>query len=157
VLQADEIAAEIICDGAHVHPAMVRAAIAAKHPSRVMAITDATAVAGLARGSRGSLGGQPIVAGDRTALLEDGTTAGSIMTLDRTFQMLVGTVGLSLLESAMVCSTTPARELGLIGYGVLAPEAAADLVVLDANLSVVQTYVGGQLAYARNTASPTAV
>ena len=47
VLQTDEVAAELICDGVHVHPAVVRAAIAAKRPSRIMAITDGTAAAGL--------------------------------------------------------------------------------------------------------------
>ena len=47
-----------------------------------------------------------------------------------------------------MCATTAARELGLVGHGVLAPGAVADLVVLDANFSVVQTYVGGQLVYA---------
>jgi len=157
VLQTEEVAAEIICDGAHVHPAMVRAAIAAKRPARVMAITDATAVAGLETGGRAALGGQPIVAGDRVALLADGTTAGSRITMDRTFQMLAGPIGQSLVDAATMCATTPARELGLVGHGVLAPEAAADLVVLDGNLAVVQTYVAGQLVYTRNTASPAPV
>jgi N-acetylglucosamine-6-phosphate deacetylase len=157
VLQAEEVAAELICDGAHVHPAMVRAAIAAKQPSRVMAITDATAVAGLPPGARAALGGQPIVAGETTALLPDGTTAGSLVTMDRVFQMLVGAAGQSLVTAAVMCATTPARELGLVGYGVLAPDASADLAVLDANLAVVQTYVGGHLVYARNTAVPAAV
>ena len=60
--------------------------------------------------------------------------------MDRAFQMLVGRVGLSLVDAATICATTPARELGLVGHGVLAPEAVADLVVLDANFSVVQTY-----------------
>jgi N-acetylglucosamine-6-phosphate deacetylase len=149
VLQAEEIAAEIICDGVHVHPALVRTAIAAKRPSRVLAITDATAAAGLPRGSSALLGGQPIVAGDATAVLADGTIAGSILTMDRAFQTLVTTVGISLVDAATICATTPARELSLVGHGVLAPEAVADLVVLDANLSVVQTYLGGQLVYAR--------
>jgi N-acetylglucosamine-6-phosphate deacetylase len=130
---------------------MVCAAIAAKQPSRVMAITDATAVAGLPPGARAALGGQPIVAGAATALLPDGTIAGSLVTMDRVFQMLVGAAGQSLVTAAVVCSTTPARELGLVGYGVLVPDASADLAVLDANLSVVQTYVGGHLVYARNT------
>jgi len=149
VLQTDEVAAELICDGVHVHPALVRTAIAAKHPSRVMAISDATAVAGLAVGSKASLGGAPIVAGSSAALLPDGTMAGGILTLDRAFQMLVGAIGLSLVDAATICSTTAARELGLVGHGVLAPDAVADLVILDANFSVVQTYVAGQIAYTR--------
>ena len=149
VLQTDEVAAEIICDGVHVHPALMRMAIAAKRATRVMAITDATAAAGLPVGGRASLGGQPIVAGESSALLTDGTIAGSVATMDRVFRMLVGTVGLSPVDAATICATTPARELGLVGHGVLAPEAVADLVVLDANFSVVQTYVAGQLVYAR--------
>jgi N-acetylglucosamine-6-phosphate deacetylase len=151
VLQADEVVAEIICDGVHVHPSLVHTAIAAKRPTRVMAITDATAAAGLAIGANASLGGQPITAGEFTALLPDGTIAGSVWTMDRTFQMLVGVVGVSLVDAATLCATTAARELGLVGHGVLAPDAVADLVVLDPNFTVVQTYVAGQLVYARNT------
>jgi N-acetylglucosamine-6-phosphate deacetylase len=149
ILQTDEVAAEIVCDAFHVHPALVRTAIAAKRPSRILAITDGTAAAGLPRGARACLGGQPIVVGESTALLADGTIAGSILTMDRAFQTLVGRVGISLVDAATICATTPARELGLIGHGLLAPEAVADLVVLDANFSVVQTYLGGELVYAR--------
>jgi N-acetylglucosamine-6-phosphate deacetylase len=157
VLQAEEIAAEIICDGFHVHPAMVRMAVAAKRPSRVMAITDATAAAGLPVGSAAMLGGQPITAGATTALRADGTIAGSLVTMDRAFQMLVGQAGLSLVDAATICATTPARELGLVGHGLLSTGAVADLVVLDAQLTVVQTYIAGQLVYARNTASAPSV
>ena len=157
VLQAEEIAAEIICDGHHVHPALVRTAIAAKRPSRVLAITDATAGAGLPVGSRAVLGGQPITVGPATALLPDGTIAGSVATMDRVFDVLVSQVGLSLVDAATVCATTPARELGLVGHGLLVAGGVADLVVLDSQLSVVQTYIGGQLVYARNTATSTSV
>jgi N-acetylglucosamine-6-phosphate deacetylase len=69
--------------------------------------------------------------------------------MDRAFQTLVGRVGLALVDAATICATTPARELGLVGHGVLAPEAVADFVILDANFSVVQTYLAGQLVYAR--------
>ena len=69
--------------------------------------------------------------------------------MDRAFQTLVGTMKLSIVDAATVCSTTAARELGLAGHGVLARDAIADFVVLDHSLSVVQTYVAGQLVYSR--------
>ena len=147
VLGSDEVAAEIICDGFHVHPAIVRAAVAAKRPSRICAITDGTAAAGLAEGARTRLGGQPIAVGPSAAFLGDGTLAGSTLTMNRAFEVLVRTVGVSRVEAATMCATTPARELGLSGYGVLARDAFADLVVLDRNFSVVQTYIGGRLVH----------
>jgi N-acetylglucosamine-6-phosphate deacetylase len=153
VLQSEAVAAELICDGFHVHPALVRVAVAAKRPSRIMAITDGTAAAALRPGARARLGGRAITVGPACALLEDGTIAGSTLTMDRAFQMLVGQAGMSLPEAAAMCATTPARELGLVGHGLLAPGAPADLVVLDARLQVVQTYVGGELVYARERRS----
>jgi N-acetylglucosamine-6-phosphate deacetylase len=150
ILQADEVAAELICDGIHVHPAMLRMAIAAKRPSRVVAITDATAASGLPPGGRALLGGQPITVGRTAATLDDGTLAGSLFTMDRVFRLLVETVGLTLVDAATVCSTTPAREMGLRDRGVLAAGSVADLVVLDAECVVGQTYIEGQPVYSRN-------
>jgi len=149
VLQSEEVAAELICDGYHVHPALVRTAVAAKRPSRIMAITDGTAVSGLAVGARGALGGQPITAGESAALLGDGTLAGSVLTMDRAFRTLVEKMGLSVVDAATLCATTPARELGLDGHGLLARDAIADVVVLDEKFSVVRTYIAGQLVYQR--------
>lgn len=149
VLASDEVVAELICDGHHVHPAVLQVAIAAKHPDRVMAITDATAGAGLSIGARAVLGGRAITVRESAAYLDDGTLAGSVLTMDRAFGLLVGRVGLSLPDAALACSTTPARELGLRGLGVIAPGSLADLTVLDRNLTVAQTYVGGQLVYRR--------
>jgi N-acetylglucosamine-6-phosphate deacetylase len=153
VIQSEQIAAELICDGVHVHPAMMRTAILAKRCPRVMAVTDGTAAAGLPRGSTATLGGQPITAGD-AAYLADGTLAGSVLTMDGAFRVLVERVGLSLVDAATMCATTPARELGLVGHGVLAVGAAADLVVLDQRLAVVQTYVGGRTIYSRRPNVP---
>ena len=151
VLQTDEVAAELICDGVHVHPALVRTAVAAKRPQRILAITDGTGAAGLPDGSEAVLGGRPISARNGAAYLADGTLAGSVLTMDAAFRMLVERIGLSLVDATTMCATTPARELGLVGHGLLAVDAAADVVVLDAHLGVVQTYVGGQLAYSRAT------
>ena len=146
ILGSDEVAAELICDGVHVHPAAMRVAIAAKRAGRVMAITDGTAGSGLPRGSAATLGGYPITVGD-TALLADGTIAGSVLTMDRAFAMLASTVGVSLVEAAAMCATTPARELGLHGFGVIAPGNKADLAVLDQSLRVRQTWLGGVMVF----------
>jgi N-acetylglucosamine-6-phosphate deacetylase len=144
VLESAGVIAEIICDGHHVHPAVVTLALRAKTAANLIAITDGTAAAGLPRGSRATLGGRPIVVAERCALLEDGTLAGSIITMDQAFRMLVLQAGLSFEIAARMCSTTPADQLGLMAQGRLATGAFADLVVLDAELRVVQTWVGGR-------------
>ena len=149
ILQAEEVAAELICDGFHVHPALVRIAAASKRPARILAITDGTAAAGLPIGSRASLGGRPITAEESAAYLDDRTIAGSVATMDRVFRQLIGPIALSPVDAAMMCATTPARELGLVGHGVIAEGAVADLLVLDAQMTVTQTYVGGQLVYSK--------
>jgi N-acetylglucosamine-6-phosphate deacetylase len=148
VLEHDDVSVEIVCDGVHVHPAMIRVAMAAKQPARVMAITDGTAGSGLPPGTRTSLGGQPITVRD-AAYLDDGTLAGSVLTMERAFALLVTRMGLGLVDAATVCATTPARALGLQGFGVIAPGASADLAVLTGDLKVAQTWIGGELAWTR--------
>ena len=146
VLESDAVAAELICDGFHVHPALMATAIRAKGTRRIMAITDATAGAGLAVGTRARLGGQTIVVTRRTAELEDGTVAGSVLTMDAAFRTLVDRLGLPLVEAARMCATTPAAELGLADRGALASGLAADLVVFGPGLRVRQTYIDGVAA-----------
>jgi N-acetylglucosamine-6-phosphate deacetylase len=142
VLESNAVTAEIICDGHHVHPSLVSTAIRIKSPSRTIAITDGTAAAGLPRGSRARLGDQTIIAGDRTAMLEDGTLAGSILTMDGAFRMLQG-LGWTLPEVARMCATTPAEASGMRNTGSIAPGHVADLLILDADFRVRQTYIAG--------------
>jgi N-acetylglucosamine-6-phosphate deacetylase len=148
VLEQDAITAEVVCDGVHVHPAMVRLALAANRPSHIMAITDGTAGAGLARGSRSTIGGRNITVGD-IAALDDGTIAGSVLTMDRAFERLVTTMGVGLVDAATICASTPARALGLQGLGTIAAGATADLAVLDRNLHVTHTFIAGALVHRR--------
>ena len=143
VLARHDVAAELICDGYHVHPAMCAVAIAAKGPSGVMAITDATSGAGQPVGSIGLLGGQTIHVRDQAAFLDDGTLAGSTLTMDRAFQNVVTTFRQSVVAAALMCSTTPARQLGLGDLGRIREGAQADLVVLDRDFRVVRTFVAG--------------
>jgi N-acetylglucosamine-6-phosphate deacetylase len=146
VLESDAVAAEIICDGFHVHPALIALALRAKSARRLMAITDGTAGSGLPVGTRTRLGAQEIVVTDRTAELEDGTLAGSVLTMDGAFRRLVRENGVTLTDAVRLCSTTPAAELGLLDVGSLEAGRAADLVVLGPGLTVRQTYVAGLAA-----------
>jgi N-acetylglucosamine-6-phosphate deacetylase len=147
VLAREEVAAELICDGYHVHPGMCRVAIAAKGTHGVMAISDGTAGSGLPVGSHARLGGRRIRVSDQAAVLDDGTLAGSTLTMDRAFRQIVEAFGCSVLDAARMCATTPARALGLRGHGEIAEGAVADLVLLDRELRVVRTFLGGQEVY----------
>jgi N-acetylglucosamine-6-phosphate deacetylase len=145
VLQSDQVVAELICDGFHVHPALMQVAIRAKGLDGVMAITDGTAGSGLPVGTRTTLGGRTLVVTARSAELEDGTLAGSVLTMDGAFRTLVRDVGLNLVEAARLCATSPARQLGLSDTGRIALGATADLAVLDEQFRVIQTYLSGRL------------
>jgi N-acetylglucosamine-6-phosphate deacetylase len=149
VLESGEIATELICDGVHVHPAMIRLAFAAKGPHGVMAITDGTAGSGLAPGALTTLGGRRITVRD-AAYLDDGTLAGSVLTMDRAFRQLVTDIGLGLPGAALACATTPARSMVLGEVGEIAQGYTADLVLLDQSLEVAATYIGGALAWSRS-------
>ena len=143
VLTHEAVTAEVICDGFHVHPAMVRMAVRAKGVDGVLAITDATAGAGLPVGATSRLGDQPIRVTERCAVLDDDTLAGSILTMDGAFRTLVGPAGLDVVSAARLCAATPAQALGRPDLGRLEPGAGADLVVLDGAWRVVQTWVAG--------------
>jgi N-acetylglucosamine-6-phosphate deacetylase len=146
VLESDAVAAEIICDGHHVHPSLVSMAIRLKSVSNMMAITDATAVAGLPIGARARLGDQTVIAGERTAVLEDGTLAGSTLTMDGAFRNLVRGMGVSLPDAARMCATTPAGAIGAADLGSIAAGKWADLAILDRDLRIRQTYLAGEPA-----------
>ena len=121
--------------------------MSAKGPRGILAITDGTAGAGLATGSTTRLGPRTIRVGPYAAELENGTLAGSTLTMDRAFANIVTLFGGSLVDAALMSSTNPARAIGLTGHGVIAQGAAADLAVLDRHLRVVRTFVGGAEAY----------
>jgi N-acetylglucosamine-6-phosphate deacetylase len=148
VLARDEVAAELICDGYHVHPGLCRVAIAAKGPHGVMAITDGTAGSGLPVGSYAKLGGRRIRVGDDAAVLDEGTLAGSTLTMDRAFRKIVEAFGRPIVDAAQMCATTPARALGLTDRGAIVEGHAADLVLLDRELRVVRTFLAGAAVFA---------
>jgi N-acetylglucosamine-6-phosphate deacetylase len=148
-LAREEVCAELICDGFHVHPAVCRVAMATKGAGGIMAITDGTAGSGQPAGSTARLGGQRITVREQAAFLDDGTLAGSVLTMDRAFRMIATQFGGSTVEAAQLCATTPARQLGLFGFGVIADGAVADLTVLDRGFRVARTFIEGRQVWPR--------
>ena len=146
VLESNAVSAEIICDGHHVHPSLVAMAIRSKSVIRMMAITDATAAAGLPVGSRAGSAIRRSSPASKTAMLENGTLAGSMLTMDGAFRMLVTRLGLSLPDAARMCATTPAEAIKAADMGAIVAGKWADLVVLDRDLRVNQTYIAGEPA-----------
>jgi N-acetylglucosamine-6-phosphate deacetylase len=142
----DSLIAGLICDGIHVDPLVVRVAWQALGPARMMLVTDATAVLGLAPGRRqlGEIDIDVSPAGVRTL---DGTLAGSDLALDQAVRNLVAFTGCTPTEAVATVTTTPARLLDLDDRGALEVGRRADVTVLDRELRVVATFVGGELEY----------
>ncbi|MBN6056983.1 N-acetylglucosamine-6-phosphate deacetylase [Nonomuraea sp. RK-328] len=137
LLQDERVTVELVNDGVHVHPAMVRLACSAAGPDRTVLITDAMAAAGAGDGAYvlGAL--EVTVSGGVARLTEGGSIAGSTLTMDAAFRRAVREVGLTLSEASVTASLTPARVLGLADtIGSIAAGKAADLVVLTDELEV---------------------
>ncbi len=139
---------ELIADGRHVVPAVMRILIRALGLHRTVIVTDAQPGAGLPPGTTFHFAGRPAVVEDGLARLRDGTIAGSILTMDQALRNLVQMVDISLEDAALMLSTVPAKVLGL-GHrkGRLLPGYDADLVLLDADLRVQATFCRGRVAY----------
>lgn len=147
VLADDRIYAQVIVDGIHLHPAVVKILVRAKGAGRTILITDAIRAAGLADGDY-ELGGQIVTVQDGIARTAEGSLAGSTLTMDAALRNVIRYTGLSLNEALQMATSTPAEAMGWGGRkGVLAPGADADLILLDADLNVRLTMVGGQIVY----------
>ena len=147
VLLLDEIYAEFIADGIHIHPAIIDMIVRLKGPNRAVAITDAISGAGMPDGDY-ELGGQPIVVKDGAVRLADGRLAGSALTLDQSVRIIVKFTRASVRDAIQMATLTPARSIGVSDRkGSLEPRKDADIVILDQGLNVVKTIVGGEVVH----------
>ena len=133
--------AELILDGHHVHPVSFLAAWHAK-PGRLLLITDAIRACGRPEGTT-ELGGQKVTVANGAARLADGTLAGSVLTLDAAVRAAVA-AGLTLDRAAQLVAGVPASYLGLTDRGRLETGLRADVVELDAELSVTRVFARGR-------------
>jgi N-acetylglucosamine-6-phosphate deacetylase len=149
VLANRDIFAQLICDNVHVHPGAMAALYNCKGADKLAVITDAMEATGLGDGEF-TLGAHRVFVRNDVARLEDGTLAGSTLTMDAAFRNIIAATGCSLAEAARMCSTTPANALGVGDHtGQIAPGYDADLVILDQELRVIQTVVGGRITPSR--------
>jgi N-acetylglucosamine-6-phosphate deacetylase len=139
------ISAEIIADGIHVDPVVVRLFLRAKGAEGAVLVTDATAATGMPNG-RYQLGSLEVEVKDGKCL-HDGRLAGSVLTMDRAVRNIVKFANWDLQRAVQLATLNPARTTGLTSNaGQLVAGAPADIVALNASGEVVKTIVRGQAA-----------
>lgn len=131
-----QVMVEVICDGIHVHPAVIRMIFGLFGPDRVVLISDAMRAAGMEDGSY-ELGGQEVHKCGSRATLADGTLAGSVTNLFGCMQNAVR-FGIPLETAVRAASCNPAKSIGLADAGRIIPGGEADLLLVDSNLELVK-------------------
>ena len=143
VLSNDALTADMIVDGIHVEPAVVKVFMRAKGSERAVLITDAISATGMPDG-RYKLGPIEVDVKDGKCT-SGGSLAGSVLTMDRAVRNVTQFAGWSLRDAVRAASLNPARAVGMAGSrGVLAPGADADFIVLSAAGDVLRTFVRGR-------------
>lgn len=129
--EAEGCEAELICDGVHIHPAVVRSTLKLFGPERILFISDTMRAAGLRDGLY-ELGGQQVKVEGKRATLADGTIAGSCTNLMDCMRTAVLEMGIPLETAVRCAAVNPARSVGIYEqYGSITPGKAANLVLLD--------------------------
>jgi N-acetylglucosamine-6-phosphate deacetylase len=143
VLTTDTLFAEIICDGIHNAPEMVKLWWRAKGPERAILVTDAMSAAGMPDGEY-HLGGFPVQVANGRATA-NGVLAGSVLTLDRALANFVRFTGATAEQGVRLMTANPAAMTGLAGRtGSVAVAQSADLVAINAKGHLVGSVIGGQ-------------
>ena len=134
--------AELICDGIHVHPAMVRLLVKLYGSERIVLVSDSVRAAGLEDGIY-DLGGLDITVKDGVARTKDGNLAGSTATLLHCVRCAVS-FGIPEEKAFMMATANPARLMGLSNKGRLEVGCDADLIILDRDLNLIKVMLSGE-------------
>ena len=134
---------ELICDGIHIHPAVVRATFKMFGAKRVILVSDTMRAAGMPDGQY-TLGGQDVVVKGKLATLTDGTIAGSVTDLMGCMKTAVS-FGIPLEDAVRAAAVNPAKAIGIYSRcGSLEPGKRANLVILDQNLEIKDVFFRGE-------------
>jgi len=139
----DDMDVEIIADGCHLPPELIRLIVKQKGPGRVSLVTDSLRVAGT-DAKESSVGTTKCIIEDGVCKLPDRSAfAGSIATTDRLVRVCVQDAGISLPDAVRMAAENPAHILGL-NKGRIAPDADADILLFDDDVNVSAVFVGGE-------------
>ncbi len=163
-LLLDELTTELVADGHHLPPSLMKLIIKAKGLDKVSVITDAMSAAGL-RSGKYSLGGLNVVVEANVAeefevpekegnyvakLLSRDSFASSVATMDRCVRNMVKLVGLSIQDAVKMATINPAKVMGVDDKkGSLGKGKDADMVIFDKEINIIMTIVGGRIVYER--------
>lgn len=138
---------ELICDGVHIHPSVVRATFAMFGADRIILISDSMRATGLTDGQY-TLGGQDVFVKGPRATLADGTIAGSATDLMGCLRVAVRKMGIPLADAVGCATMNPAKEIGIYDRcGSITVGKDADFVLLDTDLNIKAVYVQGKNRY----------
>ena len=147
IFQAESVTAQLICDGVHIHPSVLKLAFGLLGPQRVIPITDGMQAIGLPDGKY-FYNGIEYEARDGTARYKDGTLIGTALGLSQLLQRLITFTGCPPDVAIKTVTENPARLLGIEKRkGFIAPGKDADVILLDRDYSVNTTIVGGKVVY----------
>ncbi len=146
-LQDPKMRLELISDGFHVNPEVLKWVTQILQPEQICLVSDSVAPCGLKPGTY-KFAGEDVKLKKGQVIRKDGTIAGSALTMDQAFKLQVEEIGRSPWEVALSASTTPAKIAGWQrSIGAIAPNKKADLVILDSKFKVKATYLGGEEVY----------
>ncbi len=147
--QSLQVYGELIADGVHVHPAMMKIIVKALGPERTIVITDALSAAGLSEDTTFEFAGQPAQLIRGAARLADGTITGSVLTMDLALRNILEMTGVSLQEAVRMLTLNPAQAAHAAERkGQLQAGYDADLLIFDESLQLQATICRGELAFA---------
>ncbi len=145
----EELMVEIIADGIHVSPEIVKVAYKQITEERMILITDAMRAKWLEDGNY-DLGGQMVTVKNGKALLDENTLAGSVLKMIDAFKNIQKFTGCSIESAIKMACENPAKQLNLFDRkGSIAIGKDADLVILDENMDIFMTICKGKIAYTR--------
>jgi N-acetylglucosamine-6-phosphate deacetylase len=150
ILKSD-IFCEVIADNVHIHPGIYSILGKVKGPDRIILITDAMRAACLKSGTF-DLGGQTVNVDAQAVRLEDGTLAGSILTMNHGVKNFLENTDCDLHEIIHMASLNPAKLLGIENQkGSIGVGKDADIIIFNEDFEVLTTIVEGQLCFRRDT------